>query len=308
AVPAIRGLAAGAPAPAPSPVVLRVVLEPGDFEISNQKTLAVVKGYTGRMKVQVWNFGDTAKTGTVEVAGAALAGLPAEPIALGPRGSPPAEFECVLGPEDRSDRSNQISSTLVLWFAGNGERSSRLSMPLLFERRFLDTCDRADLSWRDPALWRRNSSATRDAVVFDGAEQALRFDGEWDDASIDRWMYPELPLATPSNAIASLAGARRFAFEVKSVQDKVENDFKVANVMLVFDDGTASDIYLWFAPPTGQWEKRYAEIPEDIDLGRVRAIRHGANPMGQRCTLWLRNLEILKPAPESCGIEDEKAE
>ncbi|MBR0056688.1 MAG: hypothetical protein IJP66_05105, partial [Kiritimatiellae bacterium] len=237
------------------------------------------------------------KTGTVEVAGAALSGLPAEPVALGPRGTPPAEFECVLGADPQGDQGAPITATLVLWFAGNGERSTRLSMPLLFERHFLDTCARVPLPWRDPALWRRNSSATREAIAFDEVEQALRFDGEWDDASLDRWIYPELPLATPSNATASPAGARRFAFEVKSAQDKVENDFKVANVMLVFDDDTASDIHLWFAPPIGQWEKRYAEIPEGIDFGRVKAIRVGANPRGQRCTLWLRNLEILKPAP-----------
>ena len=41
------------------------------------------------MRVQLWNMGDTAKTGTVELAGGPLLGLP-ERIVLGPRGTPPS--------------------------------------------------------------------------------------------------------------------------------------------------------------------------------------------------------------------------
>ena len=284
-------------------IIMRVDLAPGDFEISGRKTLAVTKTEAPRLRVQVWNFGDTAKTGIVEAAGAILEGLPAEPFALPPRGSPPVEFDCVLQAAGTSP-----SAILTLTGLFNGRRSTRLSMPILFEPLLLASCEATPLDWRDPALWERNDSAATYSVTWDEAEQAIRFDVAWDDPKIDRWFYPVLPLAAPGGARGedsprplSLKGALSAVFEVKTAQDKVENDFKNGDccyVMLLRKDGVGHpEDFIPYTPPTGAWERRYAELSSaEGGLGDVEAIRIGANPMGMRLTYWIRNLAILRTA------------
>ena len=272
-------------------VILRVDLSPGDFEISGRKTLAVTKTEAPRLRVQVWNLGDTAKTGTVEAVGAILEGLPTEPFALPPRGASPVEFDCVLRAADTSS-----SATLTLTGLFNGLRSTRLTMPILFEPLLLASCEITPLDWRDQTRWRRNDSAATYSVTWDEAEQALRFDVSWDDPKIDRWFYPVLPLALPKE---SLDGAIRAVFEVKTVQDKVENDFKLGSgcfFMLLRKDGDGHPgDYIPYTPPTSTWERRYVELSTmGGGLGDVEAIRVGANPMGMRLTFWIRNLDVLK--------------
>jgi len=78
-------------------VVLRVELDESGFALENSKTVARLLGDSGRVKVQVWNLGDCAKTGRVEVAGVRLSGIP-ETVIVGPRGTLPAEFECHIEP------------------------------------------------------------------------------------------------------------------------------------------------------------------------------------------------------------------
>lgn len=90
----------------------------------------------------------------------------------------------------------------------------------------------------------------------------------------------------------NLAGGRRIVFEVRSEQDKVENDFASQNVMLVFANGSAH--YLRYEAPTSAWERRHVDLPTDVDLSAVAAIRVGANPRGRRCSFWVRNIEVLK--------------
>jgi hypothetical protein len=267
-------------------VIIRVDLDARDFEIGDQKTLASIKGDTGRLRVQVWNMGDTAKTGRVDVAGAKLGGLP-ETIALGPRGAPPVEFDCVLSPSGASP-----DGELVLTGVFEGRRSSRLVMRIRSEKRFSDACAATPIDWRNPENWTRNDSAQSFRASWDEAEQALRFDVAWTNLYADRWFYPVYTLKLPQE---SLEGAVALRFEVKCAQNKMENDFNTQNLMLLRADKTKPPIpFIPFNAPVGDWEKRYAELSNVNDLADVTAFRLGANPRGTQCTLWIRNLEILK--------------
>ncbi len=294
----LRGLAAakGAEAPgsdarvsgatpsAPSPVVLRPVLDRDDFSVSGGKTLAVMKGDTGRVRIEVWNFSDAMRTGLVETAGVPIAGLPAEPFAIAPGAC--AAFSCEITPETAED-----SIALALRGVFDGCADARAVVPVFFEKRFLATCERMPIETTDPALWQKNSSADEQTIAFDEAEGSIRFDGVWHDDRTDRWLYPVRRLNLPRE---SPVGARRIAFEVKSDQDKVENDFRACKLMLAGDDGK-TDIYLDYDPPTREWETRYVEIPPDADLSAVTLLRIGANPQGSRLTLQVRNVMLLKP-------------
>ena len=268
-------------------VVFRVDLKPGDFKTT--KTMAVATTDSPHLRIQVWNFGDAAKTGRVEVRGARLRGLPAEPIVLGPCGSAPVELDCVLEPSDSSS-----DATLVLRGVFGGRRTTCLTMPVLFEKRFLASCESVPLGWKDPAAWKRNDSAAEYSVRWDEKEQAVRFDVAWTDPGVGRWFYPVLPLSLPRE---SMKGVLRVAFEVKTAQDKVENDFGRRYLMLVRGNkGGSSSDWFSYAAPSGSWERRYVELPplSAGDLSDVTAIRLGGNPNGMRLTFWVRDIQMLK--------------
>ena len=266
-------------------VIIRVDLNTNDFEVASQKTRAILKGETGRLRVQVWNMGDSAKTGLVKVAGGTFEGLPGT-IALGPRGTPPATFDCTFVPTPGSD----FYQKLVLTGLFNGKRSSRLYLPVRLEKQFLATCTTATLDWKDPKNWARNTSAQKYSATWDESEQAMRFDFTWTDPHTDRWFYPVYKLKRPEE---SLAGAQLFQFEVKSAQNKVENDFATQNLMLLFGK-TRSDLFIPYAAPLGAWEKRFVELADVESLDAVHSFRLGANPKGTQCTFWIRNLTVLR--------------
>ncbi len=264
-------------------VVLRVDLDPADFGIAGQKSLAELRGDTGRLRLHVWNLAPAAKRGSVEVAGGSLAGLPAE-IDLPPMGE--AAFDCVYTPP----AGGKFLDRLVLAGRFAGKRSSRLVVPVRLERAFLASCEKTELlHWRDPKAWARNTSADECKAAWDEAEQAVRFDFAWNKPA-DRWFYPVYALDRPAE---DLSDALMLEFEVKSAQDKVENDFACQNLMLVFEDGRST--FIPYPAPLGAWEKRRVQIAaDDKGPGPVKAFRLGANPNGTRCTFWLRSLRILK--------------
>ena len=267
-------------------IVLRVDLNRKDFSIGSQKTLASLDADEGRLRVEVWNFSDTAKTGTVSATGSTLSGLPSEPFVLPPFGH--TVFDCILKPG--GGPSVEPSAEFHLCGRFNGRATTHAVVPVFFAKRFLASCERVPLETADPSLWERNSSADEQTIVFDETKGAIRFDTVWRDDLKDRWLYPIRRLVLPRE---SPVGARRIVFEVKSEQDKVENDYKTCKLMLASGDGK-TDIYLDYDPPTREWEKRYVDIPPDTDLSAVTLLRIGANPLGSHCTIWVRDVEVLK--------------
>ena len=83
-------------------------------------------------------------------------------------------------------------------------------------------------------------------------------------------------------------------FEVKSVQNKLENDFAASNIMLIFNDKARPSVYIHYSAPLGSWEKRYVELADIDSLADVTTLRIGVNPKGSQCAFWVRNIEILK--------------
>ncbi|MGN0852821.1 MAG: hypothetical protein ACI4Q3_05545 [Kiritimatiellia bacterium] len=268
-------------------VILRADLDPADFAIAGGKSTAELKGDAGRLRLQVWNLSATAKRGRLDVRGAALDGLP-DALDLPAWGK--AEIDATLRARD----GKTCRSTAVVTGVFNGKRTSRLAIPVRFERNFLANCVKIPLRCQDPKDWKRNTSAADFKASWDAAEQALRFDVSWKkNPDADRWFYPVYDLKLPAE---SLDGAAAFEFEVKSRQDKVENDFRTQNLMLVYPKGSGlCDRFLAYGAPLTQWETRRVELGTFGESSvPVQSIRLGANPAGLACTFWIRNLRILK--------------
>ncbi|MGN0879725.1 MAG: hypothetical protein ACI4WT_09790 [Oligosphaeraceae bacterium] len=269
-------------------VVIRADLNPEDFTVGNRKSRAQMPNTTGRLRLQVWNLSDQPKRGHLNVQGASLDGVP-DTIDLPAMGK--AEFDAVLKPT--YNKGQFLGHPVVITGTFNGKRSTRFSITCDLLGLFLQNCVGQELPWTNPDLWRKNSSAHEQTISYDEAEKALRFDFVWTSEN-DRWAYPEHLLKLPEE---SFSGARYLEFEIKSTQDKVENDFKTQLVMLV--EGTEKELgkthHLSYAPPMQQWEIRRVPLDDrDGLLSRIRQIRIGANPKGHRLTIWIRNVRLLK--------------
>ena len=266
-------------------VIFRVDLNTNDFVVSGHKSVAELRADTGRLCIHIWNLEARAKRGTVAVSGGSVIGLPAE-IDLPSNGE--ASFDCVYAALPRAP----LVSDLTLAGLFDGRRSSRLVVPVRNEKAFLSNCRAIDLkNALDPKAWGiANTSADQYSVAWDDSEQALRFDFAWTKGQDDRWFYPVYKLKLPEE---SFADGLVLEFEVKSVQDKVENDFAQQNLMLVFAGSARADRYISYSAPLTGWETRRVSLYGE-EANAVRAFRLGANPHGRRCTFWLRNLRILK--------------
>ena len=268
-------------------VVIRVDANKDDFKSANRKSLAEMPNETGRLKVQVWNLDNTPKTGRLLVEGGVLDGMP-ETIALPAMGK--AEFDAVFKPD--YDQTN-YDTRLVITGLFNDKKSSRFVMPVRLIGLFLKRCTYTMMDHlMKPEAWRRNTSADSYSVVYDEAEKALRFDLEWTDPAKDRWFYPEHILQLPQESLEDVFAVQ---FDVKSVQDKVENDFKTALLMLVPHKENQTGGYrgVGYASPLTTWETRRLVIQDVANRTDIQMIRIGANPVGHKLTYWIRNIQFI---------------
>lgn len=264
-------------------VVVRPHLPPGEVEIGGRHCLAELLNDTCAIELELWNFSSEAKTGRVVAEGGELRGIPAS-ITLPPFGKVDIKAEYMPPNGDSTD------FTLTLRFAADdGRVSTCAKIPFFHRKRFLSKCE--IVPWpalNNPAAWRRNDSADEYRCTYDEAEGAVRFDVEWKPwTSRGAWFFPVHDLKLPEE---SMDGGRMLEFEVKSDQDKVENDFYEVVVMALYADGQCR--YLPYLRPYREWGIRRAVVPADAD--KIVALRFGGTPAGRRLSYWIRNVRLLK--------------
>lgn len=259
-------------------VIIRPEVDTNDFTIAG-KSLAELCRERGRIRMEVWNLSDEEKRGILSFSTGSVGGMP-QKLHLPAWGKSEAMIEW--------SPPNNTNYLFALDIAGvfSGKCISRTRIPISCPYRFLSTCTVQELERLNlPESWRRNDSGSKWSCRYDKEEMAVRFDVSWKPGS-PRWFYPECRLALPDE---SLADVKYLEFDVKTNQDKVENDFVCQNVMLV---GPVSDSHLGYLAPSGVWEKRRVQLPPVIEP--VTALRIGVNPKGSRLTFWIRNIRLLK--------------
>lgn len=264
-------------------VVVRPHLPPGEVEIGGRHCLAELLGNSCAIELEVWNFSPDAKTGHVVAEGGELRGIPAS-ISLPPFGK--VDFNAEYVPPE----GDGIDFTLTLRFASDdGHVSTCAAIPFFLRKRFLSKCE--IVPWpelNNPEAWHRNDSADEYRCTFDDAEKAVRFDVEWKPGtSRGAWFFPVHDLKQPEE---SMAGGKMLEFEVKTDQDKVENDFYEIVVMALYEDGQCR--YMPYQRPMREWGVRRAVVPADAD--KIVALRFGVTPRGRKLSYWIRNVRLLK--------------
>lgn len=260
-----------------SRVVLQLGTDESDFRLGGAKSTLEWTGGEGRVKVVVYNFDKCAKTGVVTSVGGRLLGLPAT-VCVPAWGK--AEFDCRYQPKE-----DVFSEQVLLQGCFDGRTTSRLVLRVLNPTALGRSCTSETLPIEDEARWERNDSADTYETSWDAVGRTRHFHLTWQGKQ-DRWFYPRFLLKP-----GEMSGAQMLEFEVRSVQDKIENDFKSQYVMLFSDNGRRQ---FAFDAPIGSWEKRWVDLSSEKDLDQVRSLSVGANPHGRDISFWIRNVRLYR--------------
>ena len=263
-------------------VVIRPHLPTEDVEIGGRHCLAELLDDTSALELEVWNFSSDPKSGHIMAEGGELRGLPGE-ITLPPFGKVDLKVEYVPPAGDG------IHFVLRIRGEFEGRGTSVATIPFFHRKRFLSTCEIVPWPALDkPGAWLRNDSADTYRCAYDEAEKAVRFDVEWKPGNSNgAWFFPVHYLSVPEE---SMAGGKMLEFDVKTAQDKVENDFGEVVVMALYKNGAVR--YLPYARPYREWGLRRAVVP--ADAADIVALRFGVTPAGRRLSYWIRNVRLLK--------------
>ena len=271
-------------------VVIRPETNPEDFTITGRKCIAELEKQEGRMRIEVWNLSSDEKKGALSVSAGRLAGGDGE-IEIAPWSKAAVEARYVPPPEgERFD----------LDIAGvfNGKRATRVRIPAVNVPRLLAECETVPLPALDePAAWKRNDSGCRYDCTYDKGEKAVRFDVEWNRSS-GVWFFPVHDLAPGE----TFTGGRYLEFEVKSRQDKVENDMSHVEVMCLYKGRPHKSAP--FKAPTFEWEKRRVLLPDDA--ADMKGFRVGGLPRGRKLTYWVRNFRLVRRKVETTTRKEGK--
>ena len=260
-------------------VVIRPETSPEDFAVTGRKCVAELEKKSGRLRMEVWNLSQIDKVGRLTFSCGTASGAPDE-ISVPAMGK--AEVSVLWTPPE----GQEVSFPLDIAGTFDGRCATKVRIPVFYRWRFLADCKTVPLSeLDDPKAWRRNDSGTKWSCVWDEKEKAVRFDVAWD-GSVPKWFYPVHQLRLQKE---SFAGARYLEFEVKTLQDKVENDFNDSEVMGLCADGKV--VKLPYERPGFEWEKRRVGIPPGADF---TGFRIGCLPRGNRLTYWVREFKLLK--------------
>ena len=260
--------------------VIRVDFPKDEFDIVDGFTAAETRrGGEGRVHVELWNLDDRPKRGRLFSEGGELVGWPEEEIELPPRSV--FSREVLLRP--RCGRDGEVAWRLHGVFDGK-ETTPFVAIVRDFASA-LAGMRRVAVAANDPANWQKATSAPRASFTPEG--DAMRIDLSWVGAAPTpdgRWAYNKIRV--PAEARSTLKYA---VFEIRSEQDKIENNYSTANVFAARSGGRSDRIPC--NPPAKGWTKIHVAIPRDPDYP-VEWIGVGGNPSGKEVTMWVRNVEF----------------
>ena len=263
-------------------VILRADLDKTACVLGGNKSCVELKGKELSLSLEIWNFENKERCGRVVFTGRGrVRGLPDGEVVLPPRGKTTLALTYV---QDGFDNPEMSFCCRV-----DGRTSSRLVIPVLSEATLCRECTCVELDWRNFSRWTRNASADGYELNWDEQEKALRFTFSWNPKRTDQWFFPAYDLNLPKE---TLAGAKMVSFEVKSRQDKVENDYHSARIY-VMGKGMPSLNYRGL-PPVHDWETRRVSLPTEAASSFASRLEFGGHPRGHKVDYFIRNIRIYR--------------
>ncbi len=269
-------------------VVIAPILSREDFVWCDLKSVAALTKAAGRLKINVWNLSDTAKTGTLHVAGCRMDGLP-ESIVLPPMGCARVETVCAS-----ADLPEAVPADIVVSGSFNGCRTTPAAMRLKSRHALLANCRATPLGIACTGRWRRNDSADMFDVAADEADGSCRFAFRWKRPA-DRWCYPQYELDLPAE---DLEDADILSFEAKLTAERPGAAYHRVGFI-----GPGGEEWFRLPTPTDRWTEYQIDLKGEVDaktgkvgIGTKGLLRlaFGCNPTGTNVAYAIRNARILR--------------
>ena len=271
-------------------VVLQASFDPADVDLAASKASVEIKPScsSARLVATAWNLSDRPKRGKLSFGGV-VASCDGGEWTLPAWGRVAVTTEVSLA-------AGSVAAELTLGGRFDGRRALPLVAGIKDPNVLHARCDVLPLAAERADFWVRNDSAATMTVAWDAREKALRFDMDWTSRpGVDRWFYPRHVFAKGE---PTLDGAVAVEYEARIVQNKVENDIRHALMMFEMPQGDAERVDpVAYTPPTVEWHT--VRVPLTDDMGKPVAsgatgFKLGFNPLGTKCSYWIRNLRILR--------------
>lgn len=258
-----------------------------DFRIGGHKAVAEMKGTSGKMKLTIYNFSSEWKVGTIEVGSGTMTGLPKR-FALPPMSS--KDYEGVYTPATNAQYETRFTVRAKIETDRKDvfKWTTRFCVPMRLEYKIAAAYDATPLPMTG---WRKNDSSRQGKAYMDETTGAFVCDVAWPAQSQGKWLYPERALKLPEE---SIEGADMIEFEVRSDEDKVENDYDGSLLMVAHAEGGTA--WLPYRAPTREWEIRRVPLrAAGVDHSKnATKLLLGVNPRGCTLKFEFRNVKILR--------------
>lgn len=294
-VPAIKsGLACRAAAPRnedPS-MVVRVVADSDAFKVGAKSSVCELWKESGELTFEIWNFGDKAKRCRLLLSGGTFTDVP-DPFDLEPGAC--RTVKTMFTPDP--NQGERVS--LLVGGVADGRRIPPIMMDVRVQAKFMANLRPVGFDLNADSVKLNDSASSHRLNAKDGE---LVFHYKWDNPTSDRWTYPHFAIkgGMPKDAAY-------LEFEIRSSQNKPENDFRSNGGFFLRADGSrigSMTLDFRYEPPAVGWEVRRIEIPEALrpkSDGEVVALALGGNPQGTELELGVRNIRFLCPIKKTTG-------
>lgn len=267
-------------------IVLRINF--GDEIALSQNFIRLVGRVEGGAELEIHNFGDTARTGTIRSVGegCSVSGLPAR-VTVPPMGSVKVPVKLVL------PKNQDRVATLKISGDFDGKKISPLAVPI--EPDYFEMMKRAgtvverELPVDDVKRWAVNAAGPLQ-IVSDQRERAIKFIADLSKAS-NKWVYPNYALRSPEQ---NLAGSVGVSFEIKA--QRIDKDLDEILLMALTPEEIAKNRYIRYPfRLSTEWQTiqiQWADNPDLKEPADIRLLRIGCNPRQPEFTYWVRNLKV----------------
>jgi len=259
-------------------IILSGNVDYDDFRIGGVRGYAEMLGDSGRMKLKVVNLTERAETGSFAIEAGTATGLPSS-FTVEPMSE--KTFDFVYTPP----AGVKYEADFVARAFFGKRRTTRFVIPMRFEKAFESAFEAKPIA----NVWNNDTGADERKGYYDEQEKCFTLEATWKVGNADKWLYPLHEIKLPEE---SLDGADILQFEVKAQNDKTENDYEGANLMI---SNGKEEKYLAYRPPVAQWETRRVDLaPGGARMEGIRKIRIGINHQGLKVKFSVRNLRILR--------------
>lgn len=260
-------------------VVMKVMF-PLSTVLSHHRHMLDIPVDSMEITIDLFNFSNEEKRGTLSVTGAKLESSPKE-ITIPAMGK--ISVDAMLNVKSLTTEHKDIA------FGGNfnGKPITKLTVPMVRNNPYPGYYrEKALPNMMNPEAWSKNSSGKLE-ISRDTEEDAVKFTVEFP-KGVDRWVYPACKLDLPEDA---RNGAIGFAVDLKPLRTGV--DIHYFRLNLRGNKYSAGGGF--FGNPGDCWQTHYYFFTGQDDLKKTDRIELGFNPNCDKYGWLIRNPRLLYP-------------